>query len=443
METVRHLASSRYAGRRAGSEQAAEAARWIAGRMEAYGLQPGTSDGTFFQALPLPYAGLTAMPTLDVRNSETGATLSLTYRETFQEIVGGHAGGGQVNAEMVWLPGGYDEGIQLGGRVVIKMREADPAKEADDAYAHGAGGLILISQYPRMRERVIRSTDLGTETLPVAEIAESTWVEILRLAGLSIYEASQAPPALVLPVECGLSVPYEPTYNATVLNVIGVLPGTQPEARPLVIAANYDGVGSLPDGTLYPGANKNAAGVAVMLEVARIWSATGYAPSRPIYFIAWGAEEPGLASSLYYALHPVVPPEQMIGLLELDQVGAAMSYYLNLDWETRSTADPLFARQSVEGRKEYYAVEQRSRERELLFNLELAGELLDRRVSPGRAPESNTHQVFRRRGVPSVLLSWPRATNVRVPEDTADTLDPHKLATTGEVVALASLMIAQ
>ena len=127
----------------------------------------------------------------------------------------------------------------------------------------------------------------------------------------------------------------------------------------------------------------------------------------------------------------------------MDTVGASMEYYLDLDWETRSTADPLFVRQSVEGRREYYAVEQRARERELLFNLELAGELLNRRLSRGKAEVQKAHEIFRGRGVPSVLIFWPRAVGVHTPDDTPDTLDAYKLATTGEVVMLTTMMLAQ
>ena len=120
-----------------------------------------------------------------------------------------------------------------------------------------------------------------------------------------------------------------------------------------------------------------------------------------------------------------------------------MSYYLNLDWETRSTADPLLVRQSVSSREGYYGVEQRARERQLLFNLELAGELLDRRLSRGRAEEESTHELFRGMGVPSVLLFWPRASDIHTPEDAPDTLDAYKLATTGEVVMLTTLMVTR
>lgn len=124
-------------------------------------------------------------------------------------------------------------------------------------------------------------------------------------------------------------------------------------------------------------------------------------------------------------------------------VGAAPSYYLNLDWEMQSDSSLLFVRGSFADRMEYYSVRQKERERELLFNLELAGDLLDRRLSRGRLRDANTHHVFRRWGVPSVLLFWPDARDVHTPQDTPDTLDANKLATAGEVLALATMMMSQ
>ncbi|GAB4404827.1 MAG: hypothetical protein Kow00123_16710 [Anaerolineales bacterium] len=421
LETVRTLASEDFAGRRAGSPGAEAAARWIAEQMQALGLQPGAPDGSFFQAVPVSYAELTAMPAVRFTDAVTGGEVALAYGEDFREVVGGFAGGGDRTAELVWLPKEFPEGVRLGGRIALKYQSADPAAEAEAAWAHGAGGLILVVKDAslNMRERTVPSRALNAETIPVVQIQESTWRDLIKMAGLTPYEANNAPRALLLSLKARLTVPYSAPQAAQALTVIGVLPGERADARPLVIGAHYDGVGSLPDGTLYPGANKNASGVGVMLEVARVLAEGGFRPSRPIYFVAWGAEEAGLASSRLYADQPPVPLEGILSLLELDTVGAARSYYLNLEGEK----DGL--------------------EATLLFNLRLAADLLERRVSPEAYKGGNTHAVFRDRGVPSVLLFWPNAENLHTPLDAPDTLDPYKLATTGEVTTLAAMMMAR
>ena len=91
LETVRHLCSSTYAGRSAGSDEAVEAARWIAERMAQEGIEPGAADGGFFQDVPITCTALTALPTVQWVNPHyrgaptTGATLPLTYSQALGE----------------------------------------------------------------------------------------------------------------------------------------------------------------------------------------------------------------------------------------------------------------------------------------------------------------------------------------------------------------------
>ena len=69
--------------------------------------------------------------------------------------------------------------------------------------------------------------------------------------------------------------------------------------------------------------------------------------------------------------------------------------------------------------------------------------MLDRRVSAGVFKGSNAARLFSQQGAPAVLLFWPDASYIHTPEDIPDSLEPYKLATTGEVLALAVMMIAQ
>ncbi len=52
-------------------------------------------------------------------------------------------------------------------------------------------------------------------------------------------------------------------------NVMGLIPGTSTPARYVVVMAHFDNLGTL-EGTFYPGADSNASGVAVLLELARM-----------------------------------------------------------------------------------------------------------------------------------------------------------------------------
>ncbi len=75
-------------------------------------------------------------------------------------------------------------------------------------------------------------------------------------------------------------------------HVIGHLPGVDAEldSQVIMVMAKYDGLGIGPDGTVYPGANDNAAAIAVMLEMLRSWQESNYRPNRTFLFIAYAGE---------------------------------------------------------------------------------------------------------------------------------------------------------
>jgi uncharacterized iron-regulated protein len=115
----------------------------------------------------------------------------------------------------------------------------------------------------------------------------------------------------------------------TLRNVIGVLRGSNTawKDQSAVLSAHYDHLGSgWPDvhagdeGRLHPGADDNASGVAVMLELARALAA-GERPQRSIVFVAFTGEESGRQGSKHYVEHPPFPLAQTIGVINLDTVG--------------------------------------------------------------------------------------------------------------------------
>jgi Zn-dependent M28 family amino/carboxypeptidase len=66
------------------------------------------------------------------------------------------------------------------------------------------------------------------------------------------------------------------------------------------------------------GALDNAAGVAIMLDVARAMVRSPTKPRRSILFLANTAEEPGLLGTHYFAAAPTVPLDSIVGVLNLD-----------------------------------------------------------------------------------------------------------------------------
>lgn len=113
-------------------------------------------------------------------------------------------------------------------------------------------------------------------------------------------------------------------------NVIGIIPGTNPDLadKPVIISAHYDHLGlGWPDvrkgneGMIHNGADDNASGVAVMLEIAQILGSS-FKPARTVIFVAFTAEESGLVGSRYFVNnYKMLPIEKTIANLNLDTVG--------------------------------------------------------------------------------------------------------------------------
>ena len=110
-------------------------------------------------------------------------------------------------------------------------------------------------------------------------------------------------------------------------NIVGVLPGWDESlsAAPLIIAAHYDHLEQRAvqgAAVVFPGADDNASGVAVMLEVARKL-ARAFSPRRPIVFAAFAGEENGLLGSQAFVANPPEPftRDGMFAMVNLDSVG--------------------------------------------------------------------------------------------------------------------------
>ncbi len=97
----------------------------------------------------------------------------------------------------------------------------------------------------------------------------------------------------------------------TMSNVLGYIPGSDPQLKDdvVVLSAHYDHLGlGWPDvhqgdeGKIHPGADDNASGVAILLELARTMGKS-VKPKRSIVFLACTGEEAGLIGSRYFVEH--------------------------------------------------------------------------------------------------------------------------------------------
>ena len=121
--------------------------------------------------------------------------------------------------------------------------------------------------------------------------------------------------------------------NIKLKNVIGIIQGTDPSlTEAVIISAHYDHLGlGWPnfkkgnEGKIHNGADDNASGIAVLLELAKTLGKS-HKPARTIIFIAFTAEEAGLVGSRYFvANYKKYPANKIFAVLNLDTVGRLFS----------------------------------------------------------------------------------------------------------------------
>jgi hypothetical protein len=141
-------------------------------------------------------------------------------------------------------------------------------------------------------------------------------------------------------------------------NIVGVLPGTGKSADGLaldrdvvILGAHYDHLGYGDSNSLAPGqhaihhgADDNASGTAMLLEVARQLKAMGPFP-RTVLFMAFAGEERGLLGSGHYTSNPLVPLKRTAAMVNLDMVGRLVDDKLIIHGTGTGTGfDPLIDR---------------------------------------------------------------------------------------------------
>jgi Zn-dependent M28 family amino/carboxypeptidase len=104
--------------------------------------------------------------------------------------------------------------------------------------------------------------------------------------------------------------------------VLAKVQGTDPLLgnEVIVVGAHIDHLGFGESG-IYRGADDNASGAAIVLELSRMFQKCGLTPKRTLLFAEWNAEEMGLLGSKYYVDHPTLPLSDTIALYNFDMVG--------------------------------------------------------------------------------------------------------------------------
>ncbi|AQQ66270.1 aminopeptidase [Microbulbifer agarilyticus] len=362
---VEFLADDRLQGRQTGSAGYQQAADYVAARFADLGLESITGDD-YFQQVPLSRALW----------GEGKATLVLHSREgdiTFDLGVDFLAAPSTAHTDsattagLVFVGYGIDApaydiddyaGLDVHGKIVVYL-SGRPRYLPNEVGAHFASN--RTKQQTAARRGAVGTISLNT---PVRELRRAftasaehlqdprwDWLRADESPGNSIQHlqpgvmldipaakqlfmgAARSLDTIYTEIENGLvpqgfALPYTATLTSRAKhqrisspNVVGLLPGRDPKLKHeyIIFSAHLDHIGIEPGtGLVNNGAQDNAAGIAVMLEVARLFTASERAPKRSILFVAVTAEEEGLLGSDYFAQHPPVAPQSMVANINLD-----------------------------------------------------------------------------------------------------------------------------
>ena len=118
--------------------------------------------------------------------------------------------------------------------------------------------------------------------------------------------------------------------------MLGFVQGSDPELskRYIVVGARMDNIGTNPmtvNGKaveqIYYGANGNASGLAMMLELARIVSVNSILFRRSIIFVAFGSSTMGFAGSWYFLNRSFKDVANIDAMINLDMLGCGEKFY--------------------------------------------------------------------------------------------------------------------
>jgi hypothetical protein len=135
-------------------------------------------------------------------------------------------------------------------------------------------------------------------------------------------------------------------------NVIAVIEGTDPTLKDeyILLSAHYDHVGvGKPDAegdSIYNGARDNAVGTVAVINAAKHFAKNP--PKRSILLALWTAEEKGLLGSNYFANNPMIPLNQIVYNLNIDNAGYNDTSIITIIGLGRTDADFMIEEAAAE-----------------------------------------------------------------------------------------------
>ncbi|HXZ40812.1 MAG TPA: M28 family peptidase [Terriglobales bacterium] len=364
---VRFLAHDLLEGRGTGQRGGDIAAEYMATQFALYGLKPAGDNGTYMQKVPL--VGVTPEPeTTFSLVPASGAAMHLKPLEQYVAYDQTQQPKSDVDAEIVYVGYGIEapeyrwndyKDTDVHGKVLLMLVNEPPSDDVnffkgkaltyygrwtykyEEAARKGAVGAIIIhktdmASYPW---EVVRNSNSGEKSFltlegaPALKVASWIQLDVARqlaaAAGMDLDKMMDDAQSrdfhpVALPVKLKAHM-VSKIREFESNNVLAILPGADRKLRDeaVMYTAHYDHLGIRPDmpgDNIYNGANDNATGCGILLEVARAYSEGPQKPRRSILFASVTAEEQGLLGSEYLGKHPPIPASKISLDLNYDDV---------------------------------------------------------------------------------------------------------------------------
>ncbi len=331
-------------GREAGTIDEMRASMWVADQLRNIGVKPAGTDSSYFQWWNMIRSRVSSVST----KLYIGGDL-----EIWKDIIPTVNAQGDVRGKTVWIDNVADSSVDVRGKVVVArmIAPANPVrKEGTNSYEYRYASSAMQATSRPLQQRGATAVILVADS--ITDIAFDA-VATLRSRGSYDVEggmprngpvppgtparaASQNTPTPVFLVRSSmlnklraggdsahLRVRVE-EFTTPSVNVVGMIRGTDPTLRSQYVLysshQDHDGVRFSIDGdSTWSGADDNGSVSVALLAIAR--AMVKQPPKRSVLFVYHGAEERGLLGSRYHAMHPVVPLNNIVAVLNGDMIG--------------------------------------------------------------------------------------------------------------------------
>lgn len=445
-EDIEGVLNPAFNGRESGTPDDLAIATYLGQQMEKIGLFPAASDGNYVHAVRTSRLHVLETPALVIETQDSGLKKDLVYREDFVDFGGPGETYGEALGSVIGLaygPGDEKAILQnLSGLTLLDKALIIRAEDYGKAGLNNAALILVITSDEKIftQKKLYFTPFYRGNPTPTFWISETTANELLSSCGSSLsqfkQEANNLEAGQIYITEPGVTVSgsiiLEERLDDEYHVVVGVLPGEGAavmqnghalDNEVTVVSAYYDGLGSKPDGIIYPGANDNASGVAVLFETARQLLDSPYAPSRTVVFILWSGAERGEPFAVNDTMGSINGLSDFIlnEIVEISGVGAGSGKGISLGGDSsyrlvklaQQAADRLNIPTTTRGRGPHYGI----------------------------VPEA---PVRLSRNVPSLYFSWDGADETaHTLEDNLLSLDSEKLTKSGQLITLILLVLSR